>query len=73
MTLCKTSFREMRQAGPGGLGGAESAEHQVGTADKVVHSYTAARSFCGINHLCSPAPGSSDSSQPTAQAAENRV
>lgn len=54
----------MRQAEPVGVrGGAESAEHQVGTADKVVHLDTAACSVCGINHLCSPAPGSRDSSR----------
>lgn len=65
MTLCKTLFREMRQAEPVGVrgGGAESAEHQVGTADKVVHLNTAACSICGINHLCSLAPGSRDSSR----------
>lgn len=74
MTLCKTLFREMRQAGPGEQwGGAESAEHQVGTADKVVHSNTVASSFCGINHLCSAAPGNSDSSKPMSQAVENTV
>lgn len=64
MTLCKTLFREMRQAEPVEVqGGAESAEHQVGTADKVVHSNIAAYSVRGINHLCSLAPGSKDSSR----------
>lgn len=57
----------------GAVGGAESAEHQVGTADKVVHSNTVASSFCGINHLCSAAPGNSDSSKPMSQAVENTV
>lgn len=52
---------------------AESAEHQVGTADKAGHLNAAVRGFCGINHLCSPAPGSSDSSKPMARAVENRV
>lgn len=52
--------------------GAEPAEHQVGTADKVVHRNTAVCDFCSVNHLCSPVPGSSDSSKALAQAV-NRV
>lgn len=34
-----------------GGGRAESAEHQVGTADKVVHLNTVVCGFRGVNHL----------------------
>lgn len=49
--------------------GAESAEHQVGTADKVVHLSSVLCDFCGINHLGAV----THSSKPMAQAVENRV